>query len=88
MSKPQQVQGHESHLSACPLEQCPVCGSSRLTPVVEGGIDPAVHFFCEVCARCWNVEHGWYWRVAPRTCAGCARRDRCEAAYTADHAGR
>jgi transposase-like protein len=76
-----------AHMIARPLESCPQCGSRRLTAVVESGIDPAVHFFCEDCARCWNIEHGWYSRVAPRSCAGCAERERCEAAYAADHPG-
>jgi transposase-like protein len=76
-----------AHTIARPLQSCPECGSERLKAVVEGGLDPAVHFFCEDCARCWNVQLGSYWRVAPGTCAGCAQRERCEAAYVADHAG-
>ena len=76
-----------AHMIARPLQFCPECGSERLKAVVERGFDPVVHLFCEDCARCWNVEHGSYWRVVPSTCAGCAERERCEAAYAADHAG-
>ena len=68
-----------------PLTHCPVCGSSRLDPVVENE-SQRVHFLCRDCSRCWRVELGFVHRITPAACLGCPEKARCEAAYKADQA--
>jgi transposase-like protein len=65
-----------------PLEHCPSCRSTRLRAVSDG---ETVNFFCDDCERCWHVELGYVHRVNPRTCPGCAVRERCTARYERDH---
>ena len=67
-----------------PLQHCPRCGSDRLEPVVEGGVDE-VHFLCQECGRCWDVGLGTVQRVPPATCFGCPERGRCLDVYALDH---
>jgi transposase-like protein len=75
--------GTETHPINQPLSHCPVCGSSRLEPVVE--IErQTVHFLCGDCSRCWQVELGYVRRMTPDTCRGCPERARCERAVAAD----
>jgi transposase-like protein len=64
------------HPIAYPLARCPACGSSELEAVVEDVVE-AVHFLCQGCDRCWNVELGYVRRGAPATCFGCTRNDAC-----------
>jgi hypothetical protein len=75
-----------SSLITRPLQHCPQCGSDRLEPVVEQRVD-AVHFLCQECGRCWNVELGAVSRVPPETCFGCPARGRCIEMYAIDHPG-
>jgi transposase-like protein len=67
-----------------PLQHCPRCGSDRLEPVVEQGVDE-VHFLCRECGRCWDVWFGTVTRVPPATCLGCSERGRCLEIYALDH---
>jgi len=74
----------EPSLIGRPLQHCPRCGSDLLQPVVESLVHE-VHFLCQSCGGCWNVELGVVTRVAPPSCLGCPARGRCEQAYARDH---
>jgi hypothetical protein len=67
-----------------PVLHCPRCRSTHLDPVVEAVVAD-VHFLCRDCGRCWHAGFGSVSRVAPPTCFGCPRRERCEQVYAADH---
>ena len=74
--------GAVHQLSDPPLDRCPSCASTRLVAVADDG---ALHFLCDDCARCWNVELGYVSRVNPRTCAHCAHYERCATVFAIDH---
>jgi hypothetical protein len=73
----------EDHPITRPFAHCPVCGSSRLDPVVEKRRQ-TVHFLCRDCSRCWHVELGFVHRMTPATCFGWPDRASCETAVETD----
>jgi hypothetical protein len=85
MNPNDEIEPRGHHLFERPLQRCPSCGSTAVTPLVDDG---AVHFLCDECARCWHYELGSVWRVDPNMCAHCDHYERCAEVYAADRGSR